>query len=252
MKNNLFLYLCLSMLAACASETKTQSEGEVTEAITLADKDANAQTDTDTGVVVDETYEGSGTLTETKEEPVSQPEAATPAENKTTAPTEEAKPAQPEAATATQAAPAAETKAAAKPAEQAQAKPAPVQANTIIMTVVPDMMKFDIEVFTVIAGQKVIIELENPDGMQHNLVISKPGTLKEVGAAADALARDPKGAQLHYVPQIPAVLFATKLLNPEEVVTLTFTAPSEPGDYPFVCTFPGHWRMMNGIMKVTE
>ena len=249
MKNILFLYLCLGTFVACGSETKTHTEGEVAEAITLNDKEATVQTETDTGVVADETYEGTGAL---KEEPVSQPEAAaTPAETKSTA-TTEAEPAQPKAATTPQAAPAAEEKAAAKPAEQAQTKPAPVQANTIIMSVVPDMMKFDKEVFTVVAGQKVIIELENLDGMQHNLVISKPGTLKEVGAAADAMARDPKGAQLNYVPQIPAVLFATKLLNPEEVVTLTFTAPSEPGDYPFVCTFPGHWRMMNGIMKVTK
>lgn len=252
MKNNLFLYLCLGTFIACGSETKTQSEGEVTEAITLTDKDATAQTETDTGVVVDEAYEGSGTLTETKKEPASQPEAvATPAENKSTA-TTEAEPAQPKAATTPQSAPEAAAKTAAKPTEPTQTKLAPVQANTVIMSIVPDMMKFDKEVFTVIAGQKVIIELENLDGMQHNMVISKPGTLKEVGAAADALARDPKGAQLNYVPQIPAVLFATKLLNPEEVVTLTFTAPSEPGDYPFVCTFPGHWRMMNGIMKVTE
>lgn len=126
------------------------------------------------------------------------------------------------------------------------------QPNIILISVVPDIMKFDKEVFTVVAGQEVIIEFYNPDGMQHNLVISKPGTLKEVGAAADALARDPKGAQKEYVPEIPAVLFATKQLEPEEVVTLTFTAPSEPGDYPFICTFPGHWSMMNGIMKVTE
>ncbi|MCH8962102.1 MAG: hypothetical protein IH820_12455 [Bacteroidetes bacterium] len=31
---------------------------------------------------------------------------------------------------------------------------------------------------------------------------------------------------------------------------LTFTAPTEPGDYPYVCTFPGHWRTMQGVMQV--
>ncbi|QCR21171.1 plastocyanin/azurin family copper-binding protein [Pontibacter sp. SGAir0037] len=126
------------------------------------------------------------------------------------------------------------------------------QSKTIIIGIVPDRMQFDKELITVKAGQKVTLELENPDGMQHNLVIVKPGTLDKVGAAADAMARDPKGAQQHYVPKMPEVLFATKLLNPEEVVTLTFTAPAQPGDYPFVCTFPGHWRMMKGIMKVVK
>ncbi len=122
--------------------------------------------------------------------------------------------------------------------------------ETIYLKVVPDMMKYDKDQITVKAGQKVVIELENQDGMQHNLLIIQPGTLETVGAAADALARDPKAAQQDYVPVMPEVLHATKLLNPEEVVTLTFTAPSEPGDYPYVCTFPGHWRMMNGIMRV--
>jgi azurin len=123
---------------------------------------------------------------------------------------------------------------------------------TITIKVVPDMMKFDIESFTVKAGQEVVIELENLDGMQHNLLIIQQGALETVGAAADAMVRDPNAAQKNYVPAIPEVLYATKLLNPEEVVTLKFTAPEVPGDYPFVCTFPGHWRMMNGIMKVAS
>jgi azurin len=33
-------------------------------------------------------------------------------------------------------------------------------------------------------------------------------------------------------------------------VTVHFRAPSEPGDSPFVCTFPGHWRVMNGVLHV--
>ena len=127
----------------------------------------------------------------------------------------------------------------------------PATAATIInLKVVPDMMKFDQESFTVKAGQEVEINLENQDGMQHNMLIVQSGALEIVGAAADAMLRDPKAAQKNYVPDIPEVLHATKLLNPEEIVTLRFTAPSEPGEYPFVCTFPGHWRMMNGIMKV--
>jgi azurin len=125
-------------------------------------------------------------------------------------------------------------------------------ATTITIKVVPDMMKYDIESFTVQAGQEVIIEFENTDGMQHNMLIVQQGALETVGAAADAMLRDPNAAQKNYVPEIPEVLHATKLLNPEEVVTLRFVAPSAPGDYPFVCTFPGHWRMMNGIMKVSS
>lgn len=126
------------------------------------------------------------------------------------------------------------------------------EARTIWIEVVPDLMKYDTDTFSVSAGEKIILQLDNMDGMQHNLLIAKPGTLEKVGAAADAMLRDPKAAEKHYVPEIPEVLFSTEMVDPGEVYTLKFTAPSEPGYYPFVCTFPGHWRMMNGIMKVEK
>lgn len=120
----------------------------------------------------------------------------------------------------------------------------------IDLKVVKDIMQYDKKRITVKAGQKVTIRLENPDGMQHNLLILKPGTLPKVGAAADAMVRDPQASKMQYVPKVPEVLWATKLVSPGETVSLKFTAPSKAGDYPFVCTFPGHWRGMNGIMQV--
>jgi uncharacterized protein len=73
-----------------------------------------------------------------------------------------------------------------------------------------------------------------------------------VGKAADKMASDPKGAEKNYVPDLPEVLFATKLVNPQQSVTLKFIAPAKAGDYPYVCTFPGHWSIMNGTMKVVS
>ncbi|MEJ7692682.1 PVC-type heme-binding CxxCH protein [Daejeonella sp.] len=131
--------------------------------------------------------------------------------------------------------------------------PGSVSSVTVIsIKVVPDMMQYDKKLFTVKAGQKITIDFQNPDGMQHNLVIIKPGSLPKVGAAADAMLRDPKAAEKNYVPEIPEVLQWIKLLNSEESFQLTFTVPGQPGDYPFVCTFPGHWRGMNGIMRVIK
>jgi azurin len=127
-----------------------------------------------------------------------------------------------------------------------------VKPIIINVKVVPNALQFNKKLLSVKAGQKVTINLENPDVMQHNLVIIKPGTLQKVGAAADALARDPNGAEKQYVPRIPEVLSFIKLLNPDEEGSITFTAPTKPGDYPFVCTFPGHWRIMNGILRVTK
>jgi azurin len=57
---------------------------------------------------------------------------------------------------------------------------------------------------------------------------------------------------MQYVPAMAEVLFHTRLLNPQETVKLQFIAPAQAGDYPYVCTFPGHWSIMNGVMKVVK
>jgi len=123
-------------------------------------------------------------------------------------------------------------------------------ATVIRLKVIQNEMKYDLKSFTVEAGKPVQIIFENPDFMQHNLLIVQTGALETVGKAADKLAADPKGAEKNYVPDLPEVLFSTKLVNPQQTVTLNFTAPAKEGDYPYVCTFPGHWSIMNGIMKV--
>jgi putative membrane-bound dehydrogenase-like protein len=117
---------------------------------------------------------------------------------------------------------------------------------------IQNAMKFDIKSFTVKAGSVVELVFENTDFMQHNLLILQKGSLDKVGAAADELAKDPKGMEKQYVPKMPEVLFATKLVNPEQSVKIKFTVPASEGDYPFICSFPGHWRIMNGIMKVVK
>ncbi len=120
------------------------------------------------------------------------------------------------------------------------------------IAVVKNAMKYDTKTFTVKAGSIVEVEFTNPDFMQHNLLILQKGSLDKVGAAADKLAQDPKGIEQNYVPKMAEVLFATKLINPEESVKLKFRVPADAGDYPFICSFPGHWRIMNGIMKVVK
>ena len=122
--------------------------------------------------------------------------------------------------------------------------------KTITIKTIKEAMKYDTKNFIVKAGQTVEIIFENVDAMQHNMVITKPNMLSKVGQAGDKMMKDPKGADKNYVPSIPEVLFSTPLINPGKSYKLTFKAPSSSGDYPFVCTFPGHWTLMNGIMKV--
>lgn len=118
--------------------------------------------------------------------------------------------------------------------------------------VIPNEMKYDQEALSVPAGALVEIRFRNQDFMQHNLLIIRPGSLETVGAAADELATAADGAARQYVPERPEVLFHTPLVDPDSEAVLRFRAPTEPGDYPYVCTFPGHWRMMNGVLTVTQ
>ena len=125
----------------------------------------------------------------------------------------------------------------------------------ITITAHKSELLFDTKEFTVKAGQKVKLTVVNPDDslnlQPHNLLIIEPRTLEEIGAAADAEMSDPAFlAEREAIPTSNYVLFHTKLLQPGESETLEFTAPEYADDYPFLCSYPGHWRVMNGVMIV--
>jgi putative heme-binding domain-containing protein len=117
---------------------------------------------------------------------------------------------------------------------------------------VPDQMLFDKERLVVRAGKPVEFLFENTDLMPHNFVIAQPGALEEVGTLAEASGTQPGAAERHYVPASPKVLLSSKLLQPRDSQKLAFTAPAKPGVYPYVCTYPGHWRRMFGALYVVE
>jgi azurin len=123
--------------------------------------------------------------------------------------------------------------------------------RTIRITALVAQLKFDVEHFAVAPGEEVEIVLVNPDHMPHNLLVTRPGKLEDVSLKAEAMAAQPDAFEKHFVPDTPDVLHATKLVNHNEIARLRFTAPSARGKYPYVCTFPGHWRTMNGTMEVT-
>ena len=135
---------------------------------------------------------------------------------------------------------------------QAEAQAADPNAIQLKLSVIKNQMKYDKTELVVEAGKAVEITFENPDLLQHNLLIIEPGSLERVGAAADELAQYPAGMDKAYVPDMPEILFKTTLVDPNSTVVLRFTAPEKPGEYPFVCTFPGHWRIMNGVLKVVK
>lgn len=109
-------------------------------------------------------------------------------------------------------------------------------------------LKFDVDKLEVKAGSRVKLVFNNNDDMLHNCVITKPGAANAVGEAA--LKLNLNGPKMNYVPNTTNVLYHTNILQPESSETIYFTAPTEPGDYQFVCSFPGHSSLMQGTLKV--
>lgn len=111
-------------------------------------------------------------------------------------------------------------------------------------------LKYDKTEIQVEPGTRVKLVFQNTDDLMHNLLIVRPGTLESVAKAAQNMGLE--GQERGYVPQSENVLFHTSLLEPETTESIYLTAPNEPGDYPYVCTFPGHWRTMQGILRVAQ
>jgi putative heme-binding domain-containing protein len=115
-----------------------------------------------------------------------------------------------------------------------------------------ERMNYDKETIAVQAGKPVLFVLENVDAMPHNFVITRPGSMQTVGELAEKEAQNPAFAKQNFVPKSSDVLAASTLMQPQGSQRLTFTAPTQPGVYPYVCTYPGHWRRMFGAMYVVD
>jgi hypothetical protein len=75
-------------------------------------------------------------------------------------------------------------------------------------------------------------------------------TLEKIGEMTNRLVNDPDAYLRHYVPESKDVICYTDIVNPKEEFTIYFEAPKKPGRYPYLCTFPGHWMVMNGELIV--
>ncbi|MFT7619729.1 MAG: putative heme-binding domain-containing protein [Planctomycetota bacterium] len=123
-----------------------------------------------------------------------------------------------------------------------------LSGSVILVRTLPHRMLYDRREIWVEAGKPVAIVFQNNDVMPHNLVITKTGKMQIVGEAAEKLP----SSTVDFVPKTSDVLWFTKLVKPGDSTRLTFIAPDAAVELPFVCTFPGHWRVMNGVIHVVD
>jgi len=124
--------------------------------------------------------------------------------------------------------------------------------SVFVIHTIPEQMLYDKALIVVEAAKPMEIILINDDAMPHNLVVVAPGAVEEIGPATEKMSPEPDAQGRCYIPDSPKVLHATKLVDPGQQVKLSFTAPEAPGDYQYVCTFPGHWRRMLGTLAVVK
>ncbi|WP_417747629.1 c-type cytochrome [Rosistilla oblonga] len=141
------------------------------------------------------------------------------------------------------------------PVDQARAvrkRLSEIAVRVVQIHAVEEEMRYDVPYFVVQAGSEVQVVLINEDLMPHNLVITTPGDLKEVAELGSAMDSTPGPSGKMHVPDSDKVLHSTSMVGAHQREALTFTAPEQPGEYPYVCTFPRHWMRMYGVMVVVE
>jgi azurin len=111
-------------------------------------------------------------------------------------------------------------------------------------------LSFSTSVLNAEAGEAIALEFHNPDVVPHNWALIEAGTLQKVGDLANKLIAQPDAVARHYIPESDDVLAYTDIVEPGQKFTIYFRAPEKPGRYPFLCTFPGHWVIMNGVLVV--
>ena len=141
---------------------------------------------------------------------------------------------------------------AAPAATSAKAGTQPKEGRAIVVGA-NDTMKFDVTEIRAQPGEALAVTLNNTGtmpkfSMGHNWVL--------LAANVDVNAFAGDAAQATKTDYVPAaykdrLIAATKLLGPKESDTVIFNAPTKPGRYPFICSFPGHFQVgMKGELIV--
>lgn len=125
-------------------------------------------------------------------------------------------------------------------------------SNSVTIEPAGNQMKFAQTEIRAVAGTELTLVFDNTatsTAMHHNVVALKPieGVKETVGTAAMT------AKQNDYIPpkHTDKIIAHTPMSAPGETVEVTFTVP-EPGEYPYICTYPGHWQTMQGTLYSEE
>ena len=141
--------------------------------------------------------------------------------------------------------------AAATSAPAASAPAAGASAARVIEITANDQMKFSVDKIEAKAGEQLKVVLNNigtlpKEAMGHNWVLLKAGTDAMAFGMASMTAKDNEYIAPAMKDKVVAFI---PVLGPKKSGEVTFTVPAA-GEYPFICSFPGHVALMKGTMIV--
>ena len=127
----------------------------------------------------------------------------------------------------------------------------------ITISTLEAQMKYDVQSFSVKPNSRVKVIFKNPDSLPHNLIFCTPGKKKggdKGQEVIDAVLKlGDKGVKMDWEPKgHPRILASSGMVQPGKETAFYFKVPKVEGDYPYICTFPGHYQLMNGMMGVTK
>jgi azurin len=124
-------------------------------------------------------------------------------------------------------------------------------ADNVLVIEGNDQMQFNKTELHAVAGKPITLTLKHvgktpKEAMGHNLVILQEGTDEAAFATKAMTAKD-----TDYIPasEKASIITHTKLIGGGEEDTIEFTIDKK-GTYNFLCTFPGHYAMMKGVLIV--
>jgi azurin len=143
------------------------------------------------------------------------------------------------------------TPAAAATSAPAASAPAAASAARVIEITANDQMKFSVSTIEAKAGEQLKVVLNNigslpKEAMGHNWVLLKAGTDPMAFGMASMTAKDSEYIAPAMKDKVVAFI---PVLGPKKSGEITFTVPAA-GEYPFICSFPGHVALMKGTMIV--
>lgn len=118
-----------------------------------------------------------------------------------------------------------------------------------------DLIRYNLDRFSVRPGQMVRITLNHvgslpAQAMGHNVVVLNSG--EDVFEFGADVGMNGGSAANDFVPEAlrDRVVAFTAMIGGGETATVEFQAPEAAGEHPFLCSFPGHFAQMNGVMVV--